>query len=164
MQADRPEDALRNGPELVFSLEARLAHGVAPHGREHHMSRRGEDNPLHENSGTEEQHVDGILHGGKADGRGSAVHDAVDGLPEICAAIDADPDSEQFQNFLDGRNEEEAEAKGAPQTPRTKGSLGEVFENRGGDRAQASPQKHATYVFKGPGSVGVFPIEIAQPG
>ena len=119
MQAYCPEEALRNGPELILAHETRLAHGVAPHGREHHVSRRGEDNPLHENSGTEEQHVDRVLHGGKADGRSCAVHDSVNGFPEIRAPIDADPYSEQFEAFLNGRNEEKAKAERAPKAPRT---------------------------------------------
>ena len=127
------------------------------------MSRSGKQCPAYHNVGSEKPHIHNVLQRGKAESGSRGIYDAVNGLPEIAAPVDADPNCDEFEELFDGADQQEAHLCRADEVFLWQDGPCDILQNKCGNGTGAPPEKHTTNIRKRPLILAGLPVEIPQP-
>ena len=127
------------------------------------MSRSGKQCPAYHNGGSEKPHIHNVLQRGKAEGGSRGIYDAVNGLPEIAAPVNAHPNCYQFEELFDGADQQKANLCGLQEVFLWQDGPCDILQSKCGNSTGAPPEKHATNIRKRPLILAGLPVEIPQP-
>ena len=114
-------------------------------------------------AGPRKPHIHNVLQRGKAEGGSRGIYDAVNGLPEIAAPVNADPNCYQFEELFDGADQQEAYLCGLQEVFLWQDGPCDILQSKCGNSTGAPPEKHATNISKRPLILAGLPVEIPQP-